>query len=80
MRFLLALWAKRVYIVYMNDKRKLKKELQNIIDQNLAEANDGSIASQMAVVEAQSRLDKLVNNPDPALAPIIFNGKLIFIK
>jgi len=31
-------------------------------------------------VEAQSRLDKLVNNPDPALAPIIFNGKLIFIK
>tara|TARA_R110002110_G_scaffold403078_1_gene620729 strand:- start:138 stop:332 length:195 start_codon:yes stop_codon:yes gene_type:complete len=64
----------------MNDKRKLKKELQNIIDQNLAEANDGSIASQMAVVQAQSRLDKLVNNPDPALAPIIFNGKLIFIK
>ena len=64
----------------MNDERKLKKELQNIIDQHLDSANDGAISSQMAIVEAQSRLDKLVNNPDPALAPIIFNGKLIFIK
>ena len=64
----------------MNDQRKLKKELQNIIDQHLDSANDGAISSQVAVVNAQSRLDKLVNNPDPALAPIVFNGKLIFVK
>jgi hypothetical protein len=64
----------------MNDKKNIKKVLQNIIDKHLDDANAGAIGSQMIIVDAQSRLDKLVNNPDPALAPIIFNGKLVFVK
>tara|TARA_E500000331_G_C17079489_1_gene636256 strand:+ start:407 stop:550 length:144 start_codon:yes stop_codon:yes gene_type:complete len=44
-----------------------KKELQKIIDQNLAEANEGCIQSQMLVTHAQWLLDRIANQWGKAL-------------
>jgi hypothetical protein len=41
--------------------RLTKKELQEIIDRNLADANEGCEASQMIIVNAQWLLDRLAD-------------------
>jgi hypothetical protein len=42
-------------------KRLSKKELQEIIDKNLTDANEGCENSQMIVVNAQWLLDRIAN-------------------
>lgn len=45
-----------------------KKELQQIIDENIDEANEGCIKSQQAVINAQAELDEIAQNELAKLA------------